>query len=75
MLYEYRNCAETFATQLTDLSTVKSLIEQIWNFYYVERITLIKCLKLMVEYRENELHPHRNHFVKFFDDFLLGTLL
>jgi nuclear pore complex protein Nup188 len=75
MLYEYRNCAETFASQLTDLTSMRALIEQVWSFYYTERITLIKCLKLMVEYRDNEKHPHRNHFVKFFDEVLLGTLL
>ncbi|XP_058808412.1 nucleoporin Nup188 isoform X2 [Phymastichus coffea] len=58
-----------------DLTSMRALIEDIWSFYYTERITLIKCLKLMVEYRENERHPHRNHFVKFFDDILLGNLL
>ncbi|XP_014214205.1 nucleoporin NUP188 homolog [Copidosoma floridanum] len=75
MIYEYRNCAETFASQLTDLTCIKALIENIWSFYYTERITLIKCLKLMVEYRENKNHPNRPQFVKFFDEILLGTLL
>ncbi|OXU27052.1 hypothetical protein TSAR_008593 [Trichomalopsis sarcophagae] len=75
MLYEYRNCAETFASQLTDLTSMRALIEQIWSFYYTERITLIKCLKLMVEYRENDKHPHSSQFLKFFDEVLLGSLL
>ncbi|XP_014236684.1 nucleoporin NUP188 homolog [Trichogramma pretiosum] len=75
MIYEYRNCPETFASQLTDLSTMQALIEQIWNFYYTERITLVKCLKLMVEYRENDSHPHKSHFVKFFDEVLFMELL
>ena len=75
MLYEYRNCAETFASQLTDISSMRALIEQIWDFYYTERITLIKCLKLMVEYREHQKHPYRSHFAKFFDEVLLGNLL
>lgn len=75
MLFEYRNCPETFASQLTDLNSMKVLIEQIWSFYYTERITLIKCLKLMVEYRENPKHPYHPQFVKFFDKVLLGNLL
>ncbi|XP_015585723.1 nucleoporin NUP188 homolog [Cephus cinctus] len=75
MLYEYRNCAETFASQLVDNAAVKTLIEDIWNFYYSERITLIKCLKLMVEYRDNERHPYQKQFIKFFDEVLLGNLL
>lgn len=49
MLYEYQNCAETFASQLTDLTSMKTLIEDLWDFYYTERITTIKCLKLMVD--------------------------
>lgn len=65
MLYEYRNCAETFATQLADLTSMRNLIEDIWSFYYCERITLIKCLKLMAEYR-NEKHPHNKEFNNFF---------
>ena len=75
MLYEYRNCAETFASQLTDLSSMRILIEDIWSFYYAERMNLIKCLKLMVEYRENTNHPHQKQFANFFDDILLGSLL
>lgn len=75
MLYEYRNCAETFASQLTDLTSMKVLIEEIWSFYYAERITLIKCLKLMVEYRDNRKHPHQKEFCNFFDEVLLGSLL
>ncbi|KAF7409809.1 hypothetical protein HZH68_004190 [Vespula germanica] len=75
MLYEYRNCAETFASQLTDLSTMKILIDDIWSFYYSERVTLIKCLKLMVEYKDNERHPNQKDFTKFFDKVLLGDLL
>lgn len=75
MLYEYRNSAETFASQLTDLTTMRALTEHLWSFYYIERITLIKCLKLMVEYHENEKHPYHSHFVKFFDEVLLGSLL
>lgn len=75
MLFEYRNCAETFASQLADATTMKTLIEDIWNFYYSERVTLIKCLKLMVEYRDNKRHPHRKEFTEFFDEILLGNLL
>ena len=75
MLYEYRNCAETFASQLTDLTSMRILIEDIWSFYYAERITLIKCLKLMVEYRDNFKHPHQKEFANFFDEVLLGNLL
>ncbi|XP_043485129.1 nucleoporin Nup188 [Leptopilina heterotoma] len=75
MIYEYRNCAETFASQLTDLTSMKVLIEEIWSFYYAERITLIKCLKLMVEYRDNVKHPHQKEFCSFFDEVLLGSLL
>ncbi|KAK2579169.1 hypothetical protein KPH14_002695 [Odynerus spinipes] len=75
MLYEYRNCAETFASQLTDLSTMKVLIDDIWSFYYSERVTLIKCLKLMVEYKDNERHPNQKEFAKFFNEVLLGDLL
>ncbi|KAL6427342.1 hypothetical protein ACFW04_008718 [Cataglyphis niger] len=73
--YEYRNCAETFATQLTDLTSIKSLIDDIWNFYYSERVTLIKCLKLMIEYKDNERHPYHKEFAKFFDEILMGKLL
>ncbi|XP_046482052.1 nucleoporin Nup188 [Neodiprion pinetum] len=75
MLYEYRNCAETFASQLADATSTKALIEEIWDFYYSERVTLIKCLKLMVEYKDNKRHPHRNEFMEFFDEVLLGNLL
>lgn len=75
MLYEYRNCAETFASQLTDLTTMRILIEDIWSFYYAERVNLIKCLKLMVEYRDNTKHPHQKQFANFFDEVLLGSLL
>ncbi|KAG5314198.1 NU188 protein, partial [Acromyrmex insinuator] len=32
--YEYRNCAETFASQLSDLTSIRALIDDIWNFYY-----------------------------------------
>ncbi|KAG7201983.1 hypothetical protein KM043_004675 [Ampulex compressa] len=74
MLYEYRNCAETFASQLADLTLMKALIDDLWNFYYSERITLIKCLKLMVEYKDNERHPNQKEFLKFFDEVLLGNL-
>lgn len=73
--YEYRNCAETFAAQLTDLTSIKSLIDDIWNFYYSERVTLIKCLKLMIEYKDNERHPYHKEFAKFFDEILMGNLL
>lgn len=66
MLYEYRNCAETFASQLTDMTSMRNLIEDIWTFYYFERITLIKCLKLITEYRNNDKHPHGRQFEKFF---------
>ncbi|XP_012260156.2 nucleoporin Nup188 [Athalia rosae] len=75
MLYEYRNCAETFASQLADATTTKALIEDIWNFYYSERLTLIKCLKLVVEYRDNKRHPHRMEFTEFLNQVLLGDLL
>ncbi|XP_017876085.1 nucleoporin NUP188 homolog [Ceratina calcarata] len=72
--YEYRNCAETFATQLIDFTSTKELIDDIWNFYYSERMTLIKCLKLMVEYKDKP-HRYQKEFAKFFDDVLFGTLL
>ncbi|XP_043280219.1 nucleoporin Nup188 [Venturia canescens] len=74
MLYEYRNCAETFATQLADLTSMRNLIEDIWSFYYFERITLIKCLKLMSEYRD-EKHPHSKEFNKFFTQLSSDNLL
>ncbi|XP_077274210.1 nuclear pore complex protein Nup188 [Temnothorax americanus] len=73
--YEYRNCAETFASQLSDLTSIRALIDDIWNFYYSERVTLIKCLKLMIEYKDNERHPHRKEFVNFFNEILMGNLL
>ena len=72
--YEYRNCTETFASQLIDFTSTKALIDDIWNFYYSERMTLIKCLKLMVEYKDKE-HRYQKEFAKFFDDVLFGTLL
>lgn len=72
--YEYRNCTETFASQLVDFSSMKALVDDIWNFYYSERMTLIKCLKLMVEYKDKE-HRYQKEFAKFFDDVLFGTLL
>nr|XP_031846860.1 nucleoporin NUP188 homolog [Nomia melanderi] len=72
--YEYRNCTETFASQLIDFTSMKALIDDIWNFYYSERMTLIKCLKLMVEYKEKE-HRYQKEFAKFFDNILFGTLL
>ncbi|XP_076177652.1 nuclear pore complex protein Nup188 [Ptiloglossa arizonensis] len=72
--YEYRNCTETFASQLVDFISMKALINDIWNFYYSERMTLIKCLKLMVEYKDNE-HRYQKEFAKFFDNILFGTLL
>ncbi|XP_017754229.1 PREDICTED: nucleoporin NUP188 homolog isoform X2 [Eufriesea mexicana] len=72
--YEYRNCAETFASQLIDFTSMKALIDDIWEFYYSERMTLIKCLKLMVEYKDKG-HRYRKEFLKFFDDILFGTLL
>lgn len=74
--YEYRNCAETFASQLIDFTSMKALIDDIWEFYYSERMTLIKCLKLMVEYKdEDKGHRYQKEFAKFFDDVLFGTLL
>ncbi|XP_017799097.1 PREDICTED: nucleoporin NUP188 homolog [Habropoda laboriosa] len=72
--YEYRNCAETFASQLIDFTSMKALIDDIWDFYYSERMTLIKCLKLMVEYKDKG-HRYEKEFAKFFDDVLFGTLL
>ncbi|XP_076750836.1 nuclear pore complex protein Nup188 [Xylocopa sonorina] len=72
--YEYRNCAETFASQLIDFTSMKALIDDIWIFYYSERMTLIKCLKLMVEYKDKG-HRYQKEFAKFFDDVLFGTLL
>ncbi|XP_053974387.1 nucleoporin Nup188 [Hylaeus anthracinus] len=72
--YEYRNCTETFASQLVDFTSMKALIDDIWNFYYSERMSLIKCLKLMVEYKDNE-HRYQKEFAKFFDNVLFGTLL
>ncbi|XP_015432823.1 PREDICTED: nucleoporin NUP188 homolog [Dufourea novaeangliae] len=72
--YEYRNCTETFASQLIDFTSMKALIDDIWDFYYSERMTLIKCLKLMVEYKDKE-HRYQKEFTKFFDDILFGTLL
>lgn len=73
--YEYRNCAETFASQLSDLTSIRTLIDDIWNFYYSERVTLIKCLKLMIEYKDNERHPHHKEFAKFLNEILMGNLL
>ncbi|XP_018402894.1 PREDICTED: nucleoporin NUP188 homolog [Cyphomyrmex costatus] len=72
--YEYRNCAETFASQLSDLTSIRVLIDDIWNFYYSERVTLIKCLKLMIEYKDNERHPYHKEFGKFFNEILMGNL-
>ncbi|XP_078047806.1 nuclear pore complex protein Nup188 [Augochlora pura] len=73
--YEYRNCTETFVSQLIDFSSMKALIDDIWNFYYSERMTLIKCLKLMVEYKDSG-HRYQKEFARFFNDVaLLGTLL
>ncbi|XP_014489061.1 PREDICTED: nucleoporin NUP188 homolog [Dinoponera quadriceps] len=72
--YEYRNCAETFASQLSDLTSMKILIDDIWSFYYSERVTLIKCLKLMIEYKDNKRHPHHKEFAKFFDKILMRDL-
>ncbi|XP_003708007.2 nuclear pore complex protein Nup188 [Megachile rotundata] len=72
--YEYRNCAETFASQLIDFTSMKALIDDIWDFYYSERMTLIKCLKLMVEYKDKE-HRYKKEFSNFFNDILFGTLL
>ena len=66
MLYEYRNCAETFASQLSDTTSMRNLIEDIWNFYYFERITLIKCLKLITEYANDDKHPHGKQFGKLY---------
>lgn len=73
--YEYRNCAETFASQLCDHTSIKALIDDIWNFYYSERIFLIKCLKLMIEYKDDKKHPHHKQFTKFFNEVLMGNLL
>jgi len=73
--YEYRNCAETFASQLLDPTSIKTLIDDIWNFYYSERLTLIKCLKLMIEYKDNVRHPHHKEFAKFFNELLMANLL
>ncbi|XP_033311320.1 nucleoporin NUP188 homolog [Bombus bifarius] len=72
--YEYRNCAETFASQLIDFTSMKALIDDIWEFYYSERMTVIKCLKLMVEYKDKG-HRYQKEFAKFFDDVLFGVLL
>ncbi|XP_034173146.2 nuclear pore complex protein Nup188 [Osmia lignaria lignaria] len=72
--YEYRNCAETFASQLIDFTSMKALIDDIWDFYYSERMTLIKCLKLMVEYKDKG-HRYQKEFSNFFNDILFGTLL
>jgi len=73
--YEYRNCAETFASQLSDLTSIRALIDDIWNFYYSERVTLIKCLKLIIEYKDNKRHPHHKEFRKFLNEILVGNLL
>ncbi|KAK0088385.1 hypothetical protein PV325_012168 [Microctonus aethiopoides] len=75
MIYEYRNSAETFASQLSDSTSMRFLIGEIWNFYYTERITMLKCLKLMIEYRENEKHPYQKEFAKFFADVPLASIL
>lgn len=53
---------------------MKALIDDIWEFYYSERMTVIKCLKLMVEYKDKG-HRYQKEFAKFFDDVLFGTLL
>ena len=53
---------------------MKALIDDIWEFYYSERMTLIKCLKLMVEYKDKE-HRYQKVFANFFNDVLFGMLL
>ncbi|XP_057324473.1 nucleoporin Nup188 [Microplitis mediator] len=75
MIYEYRNSGETFASQLADITSMKILIEDIWTFYYSERITLIKCLKLIIEYRDNKRHPYQSEFSEFFKTASLESLL
>ncbi|CAD6201471.1 GSCOCG00000272001-RA-CDS [Cotesia congregata] len=75
MIYEYRNSGETFASHLADITSMKVLIEDIWTFYYSERITLIKCLKLIIEYRDNKRHPYQSEFSEFFKKASLESIL
>ncbi|XP_034948667.1 nucleoporin NUP188 homolog [Chelonus insularis] len=75
MMYEYRSSAETFASQLSDLTSINVLIEELWNFYHSERITMIKCLKLMIEYRDNQNHPYQKEFADFFKTTPLESIL
>ncbi|KAF7993494.1 hypothetical protein HCN44_010089 [Aphidius gifuensis] len=75
MFYEYRHSAETFAAQLADSTSIKQIIDEIWNFYYSERITMIKCLKLMIEYKDNSSHPYNNEFKTFFEKNTFDNLL
>ncbi|KAI4905004.1 hypothetical protein NFI96_016456 [Prochilodus magdalenae] len=59
---DYRGTRDTLKTVLQDERQSQALLLKIADFYYEERVCLLRCVLLLLTYFQDERHPYRAEY-------------
>ncbi|KAG5676439.1 hypothetical protein PVAND_006277 [Polypedilum vanderplanki] len=71
---EYRGSASSLQNFVSNESLMIKLLNDIWFYYTLERMVLLKVVKCVLEYHESPDHPYREAFKAIVDKIGLAVL-
>lgn len=74
LVNEYRGSASSLQNFVSNESLMIKLLNDIWFFYSLERMTMLKVVKCVLEYHENPDHPYKSAFKALLDKIGIGNL-
>lgn len=72
---EYRGSASSLASFVASESNTIKLLDDIWGFYSLERMVVLKIVKNLLHFYEVEDHPFHEQFVEIVDKITLKKLM
>jgi nuclear pore complex protein Nup188 len=74
LVNEYRGSASSLQNFVSNESLMTKLLNDIWFYYTLERMVLLKVVKCMLEYHESPDHPYQQAFKAVIDKIGLTNL-
>lgn len=75
LLYEYRGTQNNLKVVFSSERHLQSMLLEIWNFYYTERLYILLCLKHILCYWQDSSHPYRDLYTGFLETINKGNSL
>uniref|UniRef100_T1GGY8 Nucleoporin Nup188 N-terminal domain-containing protein n=1 Tax=Megaselia scalaris TaxID=36166 RepID=T1GGY8_MEGSC len=74
LTHEFRGSASSLAVFVANETNTTKLLEDIWGFYSLERMIVLKIIKNMLLFYEDAAHPFHEQYVQCIDKITLTKL-